>query len=123
MRYLVNTVTRLYPSIHLEDWKAASVGGHQCTHTGAKYVLTNINYRVFISSYSAIEVLQGARPSLNGFSHHQFSQDLLIFCHFEGQRYQTFHGKNHRHYCDLNANQVCYAFCDMYYHISIMKMN
>ena len=120
MTYLVSTVTRLYPCKRLEDWKAASVGGHQCTHTGAKCVLTNINYRVFISSYSATEVLQGARPSLNGFSHHQFS---LVFCLLEGQRHRTFHGKNHHHYCDLNANQVCYAFCDMYYHISITKMN
>ena len=82
MTHLVNTVTHLYPCKRLEDWKAASVGRHQCTHTGAKYVLTNINYRVFISSYSTIEVLQGARPSLNGFSHHQFSQDLLVFSPF-----------------------------------------
>ena len=33
-----------------------------------------------------------------------------LFRHFEGQQYRTFYGKNHRHYCDLNANQVCYAF-------------
>ena len=58
-----------------------------------------------------IEVLQGARLSLNGFSHHLSSQDsLAFFRHFEGQRYRTFYSKNHRHYCDLNANQVCYTF-------------
>ena len=41
-------------------------------------------------------------PIFSGFS--RFS------CHFEGQRYRTFYGKNHRHYFDLNANQVCYTF-------------
>ena len=41
-------------------------------------------------------------PIFSGFS--RFSR------HFEGQRYRTFYGKNHRHYCDLNANQVCYTF-------------
>ena len=35
-----------------------------------------------------------------------FLRIYLFFHHFEGQWYQTFHGKNHRHYCDLNANQV-----------------
>ena len=61
--------------------------------------------------YLKIEVLQGARLSLNGFSHHRFSQDSLAFSAiFEGQRYRTFYSKNHRHYCDLNANQVCYTF-------------
>ena len=39
-----------------------------------------------------------------------FSGFSCFFRHFEGQRYRTFYGKNHRHYCDLNANQVCYAF-------------
>ena len=39
-----------------------------------------------------------------------FSRFSRLFRHFEGQRYRTFYGKNHRHYCDLNANQVCYAF-------------
>ena len=41
-------------------------------------------------------------PIFSGFS--RFSR------HFEGQQYRTFYGKNHRHYCDLNANQVCYTF-------------
>ena len=41
-------------------------------------------------------------PIFSGFS--RFSR------HFEGQRYRTFYDKNHRHYCDLNANQVCYTF-------------
>ena len=41
-------------------------------------------------------------PIFSGFS--RFSR------HFEGQRYRTFYSKNHRHYCDLNANQVCYTF-------------
>ena len=41
-------------------------------------------------------------PIFSGFSH--------FFRHFEGQRYRTFYSKNHRHYCDLNANQVCYTF-------------
>ena len=54
-----------------------------------------------------IEVLQGARLNLNGFSYHGFSR---FSRHFEDQRYRMFYGKNHRHYCDLNANQVCYAF-------------
>ena len=39
-----------------------------------------------------------------------FSGFLCFFRHFEGQRYRTFYGKNHRHYCDLIANQVCCAF-------------
>ena len=39
-----------------------------------------------------------------------FSGFSRFFCHFEGQRYRTFYSKNHRHYCDLNANQVCYTF-------------
>ena len=39
-----------------------------------------------------------------------FSGFSRFFGHFEGQRYRTFYGKNHRHYCDLNANQVCYTF-------------
>ena len=39
-----------------------------------------------------------------------FSGFSRLFRHFEGQQYRTFYGKNHRHYCDLNANQVCYAF-------------
>ena len=39
-----------------------------------------------------------------------FLRILSLFRHFEGQRYRTFYGKNHRHYCDLNANQVCYTF-------------
>ena len=41
-------------------------------------------------------------PILSGFPR--------FFRHFEGQWYRMFYGKNHRHYCDLNANQVCYAF-------------
>ena len=41
-----------------------------------------------------------------------FSGFSRLFRNFEGQRYGTFYGKNHLHwyYCDLNANQVCYAF-------------
>ena len=39
-----------------------------------------------------------------------FSGFSRFFRHFEGQRYWTFYGKNHRHYWDLNANQVCYTF-------------
>ena len=39
-----------------------------------------------------------------------FSGFSLFFRHFEGQRYRTFYCKNHRHYCDLNANQICYTF-------------
>ena len=58
----------------------------------------------------AIEVLQGTHLNLNGFSHLIFSGFSRIFLHFEGQRYRMFYGKNHCHYCDLNTNQVCYAF-------------
>ena len=38
-------------------------------------------YRLGLGSYwyVKIEVLQGARLSLNGFSHHRFSQDSLAF--------------------------------------------
>ena len=39
-----------------------------------------------------------------------FSGFSRFFRHFEGQRYRTFYGKNYRHYCDLNPNQVCYTF-------------
>ena len=39
-----------------------------------------------------------------------FLSILSLSHHFEGQRYWTFYGKNHRHYCDLNPNQVCYTF-------------
>ena len=39
-----------------------------------------------------------------------FSGFSRFFRHFEGQRYRTFYSKSHRHYCDLNANQVCYTF-------------
>ena len=39
-----------------------------------------------------------------------FLRILSLFHHFEGQRYRRFYSKNHRHYCDLNANQVCYTF-------------
>ena len=39
-----------------------------------------------------------------------FSAFSRLFCHFEGQPYRTFYGKNHGHYWDLNVNQVCYAF-------------
>ena len=59
-----------------------------------------------------IEVLQDARLSLNGFSHHRFSPHSFAFSAIlrVNRRYRTFYGKNHRHYCDLNANQVCYTF-------------
>ena len=68
------------------------------------------NYKSSAWRLYIIEVLQGARLSLNGFSHHRLCQDSLAFPPFWGQRYRTFYGKNHRHYCNLNANQVCYAF-------------
>ena len=67
---------------------------HICTHTqmaifdmhiATKYI--NINCKLVINmtevlpllTQTYIEVLQGARLSLNGFSHHQFSQHSLVF--------------------------------------------
>ena len=66
----------------------------------------------------AIEVLQGARLNLKWLPTSPFfSGFLCFFCHFEGQWYQTLYGKNHRHYCDLTANQVCCAFQHVVSHL------
>ena len=70
-----------------------------------------LNCAVAVRKATFREVLQGTRLSLNGFSHHLFSQDSLAFSailRVNGIRRSM--AKNNRHYCDLNANQVCYAF-------------
>ena len=58
-------------------------------------------YRGFVGQPPELKWLLTS-PIFSGFSR--------LFRHFEGQLYQTFYGKNHRHYWDLNVNQVCYAF-------------
>ena len=41
---------------------------------------------------------------------YRFSWDFLAFPPFWGSTVSTFYCKNHHHYSDLIANQVCYAF-------------
>jgi len=53
-----------------------------------------------------IEVLQGARLSLNGFIHYRFLRILLLFSPFWGSRASDILLQNRRYY-DLIAHQVC----------------
>ena len=57
----------------------------------------------FAGGLSELKWLLGATSMI-------FSGFFRFFYHFEGQRHRMFYGKNHRHYCNLTANQVCCAF-------------
>ena len=61
--------------------------------------------------YACIEVFAGRPPELKWLlTSPIFPGFSRLFHHFESQPYRMFYGKNHSHYCDLNANQVCYTF-------------
>ena len=62
---------------------------------------THSSYRGFAGRPPELKWLLTS-PIFSGFSR--------LFRHFEGQWYRTFYSKNHLQYCNLNANQVCYAF-------------
>ena len=85
-----------------------------CMHACMNYICIQLIYTLhqcpYACSYS-YRGFAGHLPELKWLlSSTIFFRFSRLFRHFEGQRYRTFYGKNHRHYCNLNTNQVCYAF-------------